>query len=50
MQTAAASLKGPIIATAAAGSTPGPSVTASEIAAFPAIKAYLDGEVASLMN
>ena len=49
MQTAAASLKGPIIATAAA-SAPGPGVTASEVAAFPAIKAYLDGEVASLMN
>ena len=50
MQTAAASLKGPILATAAAGSMPGPSVTASEIAAFPAIKAYLDGEIATLMN
>ena len=37
-------------ATATAGGAPGPSVTASEIAAFPAIKAYLDGEVASLMN
>jgi hypothetical protein len=50
MQTAAASLKGPVIATAAAAGASGPSVTASEIAAFPAIKAYLDGEVASLMN
>src|ERR1700727_3899395 len=50
IQTAAASLKGPVIATAAAGSAPGPGVTASEIAAFPAIKAYLDQEVASLMN
>jgi murein DD-endopeptidase MepM/ murein hydrolase activator NlpD len=49
MQTAAASLKGPIIATATA-SAPSPSVTASEIAAFPAIKAYLDGEIATLMN
>ena len=49
MQTAAASLKGPVIATAAA-SAPGPSVTASEVAAFPAIKAYLDGAVATLMN
>jgi murein DD-endopeptidase MepM/ murein hydrolase activator NlpD len=50
LQTAAASLKGPIIATAAGASAPGPSFTATEIAAFPAIKAYLDGEVASLMN
>jgi murein DD-endopeptidase MepM/ murein hydrolase activator NlpD len=50
MQTAAASLKGPIIATAAASNVAGPSVTASEIAAFPAIKAYLDGEIASLVN
>jgi murein DD-endopeptidase MepM/ murein hydrolase activator NlpD len=50
IQSAAASLKGPVIATAAAASAPGPSVTASEIAAFPAIKAYLDGEIATLMN
>jgi murein DD-endopeptidase MepM/ murein hydrolase activator NlpD len=50
MQTAAASLKGPIIATTTGASAAGPSVTGSEIAAFPAIKAYLDGEVSSLMN
>jgi murein DD-endopeptidase MepM/ murein hydrolase activator NlpD len=50
LQTAAASLKGPVIATAAAASGPAPGVTAGEIAAFPAIKAYLDQEVASLMN
>jgi murein DD-endopeptidase MepM/ murein hydrolase activator NlpD len=50
IQTAAASLKGPVIATAAAASGPAPGVTAREIAAFPAIKAYLDQEVASLMN
>jgi murein DD-endopeptidase MepM/ murein hydrolase activator NlpD len=50
MQTAAASLKGPILATATAAGPPSSSVTATEIAAFPAIKAYLDGEVASLMN
>ena len=50
IQTAAASLKGPVIATAAAASTPAAGVTASEIAAFPAIKAYLDGEIATLMN
>jgi murein DD-endopeptidase MepM/ murein hydrolase activator NlpD len=50
IQTAAASLKGPVIATAAAASPPAPSVTAGEIAAFPAIKAYLDQEIASLMN
>src|SRR3984957_48216 len=50
IQTAAASLKGPVIATAAAASAPAPGVIASEIAAFPAIKAYLDQEVASLMN
>ncbi len=50
IQTAAASLKGPVIATAAAASAPGASVTASEIAAFPSIKAYLDGEIATLMN
>ena len=50
IQTAAASLKGPVIATAATASAPAPGVTASEIAAFPAIKAYLDGEIASLMN
>jgi hypothetical protein len=43
-------LKGPVIATAAAASAPAPSVTAGEIAAFPAIKAYLDQEIASLMN
>jgi murein DD-endopeptidase MepM/ murein hydrolase activator NlpD len=50
IQTAAASLKGPVIATATAASAPAPSVTAGEIAAFPAIKAYLDGEIATLMN
>ena len=50
IQTAAASLKGPVIATAAAASAPAPGVTAGEIAAFPAIKAYLDGEVATLLN
>jgi murein DD-endopeptidase MepM/ murein hydrolase activator NlpD len=50
IQTAAASLKGPVIATATAASAPTPSVTAGEIAAFPAIKAYLDGEIATLMN
>ena len=50
LQTAAASLKGPVIATAAAAGAPGPSVTAAEVAAFPAIKAYLDGEIASLVN
>jgi murein DD-endopeptidase MepM/ murein hydrolase activator NlpD len=50
IQTAAASLKGPVIATAAAASPPAAGVTASEIAAFPAIKAYLDGEIATLMN
>jgi murein DD-endopeptidase MepM/ murein hydrolase activator NlpD len=50
LQTAAASLKGPVIATAAPASAPAPGVTAGEIAAFPAIKAYLDQEIASLMN
>jgi murein DD-endopeptidase MepM/ murein hydrolase activator NlpD len=50
IQTAAASLKGPVIATAMAASAPTPSVTAGEIVAFPAIKAYLDGEIATLMN
>jgi murein DD-endopeptidase MepM/ murein hydrolase activator NlpD len=50
IQTAAASLKGPVIATATAASASAPSVTAGEIAAFPAIKAYLDGEIATLMN
>ncbi|HEY1886453.1 MAG TPA: M23 family metallopeptidase, partial [Roseiarcus sp.] len=50
LQTAAASLKGPVIATAAAASASAPGVTAGEIAAFPAIKTYLDQEVASLMN
>jgi Peptidase family M23 len=50
MQTAAASLKGPVIATAAAASAPAPGITAGEIDAFPAIKAYLDGEIATLMN
>jgi murein DD-endopeptidase MepM/ murein hydrolase activator NlpD len=50
LQTAAASLKGPVIATAAAASAPAPGVTAGEIAAFPAIKAYLDQEIAALMN
>jgi len=49
IQTAAARLKGPIIATAAA-SAPAPGATAGEIAAFPAIKDYLDGEIATLMN
>jgi hypothetical protein len=50
LQTAAASLKGPVIATAAPASAPAPGVTVGEIAAFPAIKAYLDQEIASLMN
>ncbi len=49
IQTAAAALKGPVIATAAAAA-PAPGVTAGEIAAFPAIKAYLDQEIATLMN
>ncbi|HEY5204467.1 MAG TPA: M23 family metallopeptidase [Roseiarcus sp.] len=50
IQTAAASLKGPVIATATAASAPSASVSAGEIAAFPAIKAYLDGEIATLVN
>jgi murein DD-endopeptidase MepM/ murein hydrolase activator NlpD len=50
IQTAAAALKGPVTATAAAAVAPAPGVTAGEIAAFPAIKAYLDQEIASLMN
>ena len=50
IQTAAASLKGPVIATAAAGAPPAPRVMAAEVAAFPAIKAYLDQEIASLVN
>ena len=49
IQTAAAALKGPIMATATAAA-PAPGVTAAEIAAFPAIKAYLDQEITSLMN
>ena len=49
IQTAAAALKGPIMATATAA-PPAPGVTAAEIAAFPAIKAYLDQEITSLMN
>jgi Peptidase family M23 len=49
LQTAAASLKGPVTATAAAASAPA-GATAGEIAAFPAIKAYLDQEIATLMN
>jgi hypothetical protein len=49
LQTAAASLKGPVIATAAASAST-PSASAAEIAAFPAIKAYLDQEIASLVN
>jgi murein DD-endopeptidase MepM/ murein hydrolase activator NlpD len=50
LQTAAASLKGPVVATAAAASAASPGVSAAEVAAFPAIKAYLDGEITSLMN
>ena len=50
LQTAAAALKGPVIATAATGLAPSPSITAGEIAAFPAIKAYLDQEISALMN
>jgi len=49
LQTAAASLKGPVIATTAAGAR-APGATPGEIAAFPAIKAYLDREIAILMN
>ena len=49
IQTAAAALKGPVVATAAT-ETQAPGVTAAEIAAFPAIKAYLDQEIATLMN
>ena len=50
IQTAAASLKGPVIATAAAGAAPAPGFTSAEIAAFPAVKTYLDQEIASLVN
>ena len=50
IQTAAAALKGPVIATAAAAAAPSPGATGGEIAAFPAIKAYLDQEIATLMN
>ncbi|MBV8797903.1 MAG: M23 family metallopeptidase [Hyphomicrobiales bacterium] len=50
LQTAAASLKGPVTATAATPSPPALGATAGEIAAFPAIKAYLDQEIATLMN
>jgi hypothetical protein len=49
IQTAAAALKGPVVATAASAA-PSPGATASETAAFPAIKAYLDQEIAALMN
>jgi len=49
IQTAAARLKGPVIATATTA-TQAPGATAAEIAAFPAIKAYLDQEIATLMN
>ena len=49
LQTAAAALKGPVIATASPAAQAS-SVTAGEVAAFPAVKAYLDGEIASLMN
>jgi hypothetical protein len=49
IQTAAAALKGPVIATPAAAA-PSPGATAGEIAAFPAIKAYLDPEISGLMN
>ncbi len=49
IQTAAASLKGPIMATANTAA-PAPGASAAEIAAFPAIKAYLDQEITSLMN
>ena len=50
LQSAAASLKGPVIATAAVGARAPPRATPGEIAAFPAIKAYLDREIATLMN
>ena len=50
IQTAAAALKGPVIATAAAAAAPSPGATGGEIAAFPAIKAYLDQEIATLVN
>jgi|GEM_PF-1747575 len=50
LQTAAASLKGPVVATAAATGSAAPGATAAEVAAFPAIKAYLDQEIATLMN
>ncbi len=49
LQTAAATLKGPVIATASSAAQAS-SVTAAEVAAFPAVKTYLDGEIASLMN
>ena len=49
LQSAAASLKGPVNATAAVGAR-APGATPGEIAAFPAIKAYLDREIATLMN
>jgi murein DD-endopeptidase MepM/ murein hydrolase activator NlpD len=49
LQTAAATLKGPVIATASPAAQ-APGVTAGEVAAFPSIKAYLDGEITSLMN
>jgi hypothetical protein len=49
LQSAAASLKGPVIATAVGARAP-PGATLGEIAAFPAIKAYLDREIATLMN
>ena len=49
IQTAAARLKGPVVATAATAAQ-APGATAAEIAAFPAIKTYLDQEIATLMN
>ena len=50
LQTAAASLKGPVTATGAAAAGAAAGVTATEVAAFPAIKAYLDQEISSLVN
>ena len=48
IQSAAAMLGGPIVATAGASIGPAPGATSAEMESFPAIKAYIDSKVEEL--
>jgi hypothetical protein len=50
LQSAAASLQGPIVVSASQSIGPSPGATSAEMESFPAIKAYIDSKLAELMR